>query len=357
MAHEFNNVLMGIQPFAEVIRRGTASDEKLQKAASQIISSVTRGKRVTQEILRFTQPSEPAFQSIVLADWLHQLLPELRAMIGQRVAIEVEAPSRPVSARCDPAQLQQVIMNLVLNARDAMPNGGTITLTIDDSHDRQFTFGRVPDSMTLLAVRDMGSGMTAEVLQNIFEPLFTTKRLGTGLGLALAQQVIARHGGSIHVESAPGKGTTFSILLQAAPTVTVAPTEQPESAVRIRRVLLVEDELAVAEGIAALLEAEGMEVRTVHRGADAPDAVASFHPDAVILDLGLPDMNGQKVFTSLRRASPGLPVVFSSGHGDQAALAEEIESSSVAFLRKPYDFHTLLGVLKRVVGEPQKVAE
>jgi DNA-binding response OmpR family regulator len=139
--------------------------------------------------------------------------------------------------------------------------------------------------------------------------------------------------------------------------VTVAPTEQPESAVRIRRVLLVEDELAVAEGIAALLEAEGMEVRTVHRGADAPDAVASFHPDAVILDLGLPDMNGQKVFTSLRRASPGLPVVFSSGHGDQAALAEEIESSSVAFLRKPYDFHTLLGVLKRVVGEPQKVAE
>jgi CheY-like chemotaxis protein len=211
--------------------------------------------------------------------------------------------------------------------------------------------------MVLLAVRDTGTGMSAAVQKSIFDPLFTTKRSGTGLGLAVAQQVVARHGGSIHVESAPGAGTTFFILLQAAPNVAAPEEKRREKDGRIHRVLLVEDEPAVAEGIAALLEGEGIEVRLVKRGGEAQAAALSFHPEAVVLDVGLPDMNGWDVYLALRKTSPGLPIVFSSGHGDQGALQREANASSVAFLRKPYDIDTLIDVLHKVIGEPGRVGE
>jgi PAS domain S-box-containing protein len=358
IAHEFNNVLMGIQPFAEVIRRNKAADEKMQKAAEQIIGSVNRGKRVTQSILRFTQPAEPSLQPVKLSDWLHQLVPELRAVIGQRIVIDIDVPDRPIAALCDSVQLQQVVTNLVINARDAMPDGGTITLTIADSRSGEhFHFGNIPPEMILLAVQDTGTGMSAAVQQNIFEPLFTTKRSGTGLGLAVAQQVIARHGGSIHVQSAPGAGTTFFILLQAAPNVAASQEKRRENDGRIHRVLLVEDEPAVGEGIAALLQGEGIEVRLVKRGSEAQAAALSFRPEAVVLDIGLPDMNGWDVYLALRKTSPGLPIVFSSGHGDQGALEREADASSVAFLRKPYDIDTLIEVLHKVIGEREQVAE
>ena len=358
IAHEFNNVLMGIQPFAEVIRRNKAADEKMQKAAEQIIGSVNRGKRVTQSILRFTQPADPSLQPVNLSDWLHQLLPELRALIGQRIVIDIDVPDHPVAALCDSVQLQQVVTNLVINARDAMPGAGTITLTIAESGNGQhYPFGNIPPKMILLSVRDTGTGMSAAVLQNIFEPLFTTKRSGTGLGLAVAQQVITLHGGSIHVQSAPGAGTTFFILLQAAPSVAAPQEKRRESGVQIHRVLLVEDESAVGEGIAALLKAEGIEVRLVQRGSEAQAAAISFAPDAVVLDVGLPDMNGWDVYLALRKTSPGLPIVFSSGHGDQAALELQIDSPRVAFLRKPYDIDTLIDALHKVVVEPEQVAE
>ncbi len=358
IAHEFNNVLMGIQPFAEVIRRNTTADEKVQKAATQIMSSVSRGKRVTQEILRFSQPSEPALQLVVLADWLQQLAPELRAMIGQRINIDIEKPPRPVVARCDPMQLQQVLTNLVLNARDAMPNGGTITLITADSGDqRQFSFGRIPGGKVLLAVRDTGSGMLPEVRQSIFEPLFTTKRSGTGLGLAVAQQIIERHGGSIHVDTAPDEGTTFFLLLPVAEQAAVQQGQKRATSTPVRRVLLVEDEPAVAAGITALLEGEGIEVRAVERGAEAPDAAESFRPDAVILDLSLPDISGLDVYVSLKTIAPDLPIIFSSGHADQAALEQQIDSSTVAFLRKPYELEALLEALQKVVEEQGRGAK
>lgn len=356
IAHEFNNVLMGIQPFAEIIRRSAAGDDKVQKGADQIISSVARGKRVTQEILRFTQPAEPSVQTVVLSEWLHQLMPELRVLIGQRIDLAVEVPARPIAARCDPAQLQQVLTNLVLNARDAIAGDGKITLTVSDAPERQH-LAAIPDDMVLLAVRDTGSGMTPKVLDQIFEPLFTTKRSGTGLGLAVAQQVIVRHGGSIHAESAPGKGTTFFIFLPAAAPVAVARTERRPDSVRIRRVLLVEDEEAVARGIAAVLESEGIEVRVVDRGTEAHAAAQSFVPDVVVLDLHLPDISGIEVFADLKISWPDLPVIFSSGHADEAALEQQIASGSVGFLRKPYDSDALLDALQKVVARRERVTE
>jgi PAS domain S-box-containing protein len=355
IAHEFNNVLMGIQPFAEVIRRNTPEGEKNRKAADQILGSVTRGKRVTQAILRFTQPAEPAFQTVNLTEWLEQLEPELRAIAGHRVEITIQNGPRSLAISGDPSQLQQVLTNLVVNARDAMPGGGVVTIiTADSSNREQFSFGRIPPDQVMLAVRDNGSGMLPKVRDSIFEPLFTTKRSGTGLGLAVAKQVVERHGGTIHVDTAPGEGTTFFLLLPAAEKAAGGHEKNTGRSPSVGRVLLVEDEPAVAAGVIAILEEEGIVVRAVERGIDAMDAAESFRPDAVILDLRLPDISGLDVYTSLKNIAPHLPIIFVSGDADQAMLEDKLDASNLVFLRKPYEVEALLEALERAVQEQRR---
>jgi two-component system cell cycle sensor histidine kinase/response regulator CckA len=201
IAHEFNNVLMGIQPMTELLRRGTDGNERV---AAQIASSVSRGRRLTEQILRFATPAEPEFCTVDFPDWFEQFVPELQALLDPGIALGVSFADRPMPVRIDPAQIQQVISNIILNARDAMPAGGIIEVTAEPAGE-----------MLALTIADDGSGIPPGVRARIFEPLFTTKRSGTGLGLAVAQQIIAQHGGSIRVSSTPGAGTTFTILLPA----------------------------------------------------------------------------------------------------------------------------------------------
>jgi PAS domain S-box-containing protein len=342
IAHEFNNVLMGIQPFAEILLRGTADDDRRQKAARQILSSVARGKRVTEDILRFTQPAQPALHVVELNQWLVHLVPELRALVGNRVDIQASTASRPMWARCDPVQLQQVVTNLVINARDAMPQGGVVTLKLGEETTT------APEGMVCLEVRDTGVGMTPDVLENIFEPLFTTKRSGTGLGLAVAQQVIARHGGSIRVTSRPGEGTSFHLLLPAAATEPAADEKSSVVPTTVRRVLVVDDDVAVVEGLISMLEEAGIEARAVHEGGATEAAIRDFDPDAVILDIGLPDVNGFQVLEQIRSAHPAVGIVLSTGHARAAEIDPVLQRENVGFLRKPYDSESLLEVLSSV---------
>jgi PAS domain S-box-containing protein len=342
IAHEFNNVLMGIQPFGEILQRGTASDPKLQKAAKQILTSVARGKRVTEDILRFTQPAEPSLHSVDLNRWLLQLLPELRVLVGKRVNVEVNTSPRVVHVRCDPAQLQQVVTNLVINARDAMPAGGTVAITLSEGEHE----------MIALEVRDTGIGMPEAVLENIFEPLFTTKRSGTGLGLAIAKQVIKRHGGSIAVTSTPGQGTSFRILLPASGAELAAEAKKATGkGMTIHRVLVVDDDATVADGLVAMLENAGIEARAIHEGLATVAAVGEFQPDAVILDIGLPDVSGFEVLDRLRSAYPALGIVLSTGHARASDVDSTIERENVGFLRKPYDSDTLMEILRSVTSK------
>lgn len=352
IAHEFNNVLMGIQPFAEVILR-LGEDQKIVKAAVQIAASVTRGKRVTQEILRFTQPAQPSLQPLVIGAWLTELLPELQALTGPRIAIALDIPDTPIAVMGDSEQLQQVFANLVLNARDATPGKGEITIAARMQKRREPFPATHPDGgVALLTVADRGSGMEQAVLEHIFDPLFTTKRTGTGLGLAVAQQVITRHGGSIRAESLPGAGTTFFIELPACHDAAAECAEAPEttgSARVLRRILLVDDETAVATGIAMVLESEGVAVRVVDRGADALPAIQAFRPEAVMIDMTLPDMNGVDLYQRIAREYPSLPVLFSSGHENQDALKDVLRPERIAYLQKPYDMETLLGKLAELM--------
>jgi signal transduction histidine kinase len=216
IAHEFNNVLMGISPFVELLKRPDMANERRLTALDHMTKSIQRGRRITEEILRFTNPPEPAFEEVPLWQWAESVAHEMQLLLGSQYELTFDVTDRQLRARADVGQLHQVISNLVINARDAMPGGGRITLGIcREAPDSRFDFGVVShvEHYAHIVVRDEGSGMTAETRRRIFEPLFTTKRNGTGLGLAVAQQVIRQQGGLIFVESEPGKGTAFHIFL------------------------------------------------------------------------------------------------------------------------------------------------
>jgi PAS domain S-box-containing protein len=351
VAHEFNNVLMGISPFTEILRRETTS-ERASGAVEQIMRSVKRGKRITEDILRFAQPAEPALSTVDVRPWLLALAAEMSTLVGTKYTITIDAADLRIDA--DANQMHQALLNLILNARDAMPEGGAITITVvREEAGTRFGFGVVesPERFAHFIVRDEGYGITPDALEHIFEPLFTTKKTGTGLGLPVARQVIARHGGEMFVESEVGRGTAFHLFIplaeQERPADTAADTARRR---RIRRVLLVEDETAVAVGLASLLEMEGIEVAVVNTGREVMPHIQRSHVDAVILDIGLPDIDGVSVYRTLAAAHPELPVIFSSGHGDASKLETYLALPHVGFLLKPYDVDALLQMLDRVAA-------
>lgn len=218
MSHEFNNVLMGIQPFAEIIARA-AVDERVTAAAQQIQNSVHRGRKVTQELLRFTRPADPVRQAVDVKSFLDGCAVELRVQLPPTLTLDVSAADGLCIA-VDRDQLAQVISNLVLNARDAIGDReGHITLAAAPcGAEQHFAYGVVPNAerFVLLSVTDDGPGIGADDARRMFEPFFTTKKKGTGLGLAISHQIVRLHGGHIFVETQPGRGTTMHCFLPVA---------------------------------------------------------------------------------------------------------------------------------------------
>ncbi|HEX2122469.1 MAG TPA: response regulator, partial [Thermoanaerobaculia bacterium] len=245
---------------------------------------------------------------------------------------------------------------LILNARDAMPEGGLLRITVgrETTPDPRLPWGvmRHPERYAHMVVSDTGCGMGADTLRHIFEPLYTTKKNGTGLGLSVVHQVVMRHAGEIFVESAPGAGTSFHIFLPLAAAAetrtTAAAPEQAWTAPPASRILLVEDDESVAGGLQALLSLEGIDVVIATTGADAIRAVVREEFDLVVLDVGLPDMEGTNVYSAIAAMRPELPVIFSTGHGDRSKLELATARANVGFLLKPYDCDVLLATMREV---------
>jgi len=351
IAHEFNNVLMGIQPNLEVVRRRASGD--LSKPIEHILHAVQRGKRVTDEILRFTRPSEPALQCVEVAPFLADWAQETRSLLGENVRLSVEVEQSDLHIAADPHQIAQVLTNLAINARDAMEGRwGDLCIMVNMGKsygDLDVAAVKTPAQHVHFRISDDGIGMTREQLAHVFEPLFTTKTSGTGLGLAVSYQLVSTHGGMIFAESEAGRGTTFHILLPASSPLLELDCHAPDVAISAhRRILIVEDESAVAAGIAALLELQGVQVDLVTLGSAAVPAIENRMPDAVVLDIGLPDISGLEVYTRIADRWPQLPVVFSSGHANPAHLEEYLRKPNVSILVKPYEFDALLQVLGEV---------
>lgn len=351
VAHEFNNVLMGIQPFVDLLNKRLGADPTVLQVAPRIADAVARGKRITQEILRFTRIAEPSPVPVRVAEWLQSLGPELTQIAGADVTVTIEAgPSLTMLG--DIQQLRQVFTNLAVNARHAMPNGGRLQVraiagTMLDGDARSA-------EAVHFTIRDTGVGMPKETLPYIFEPLFTTKKGGTGLGLAIASRVVHQHKGQIYAESTPGEGTTFHILIPAAAESAVRakpePAPQPRQAHPAWHVTLIEDDDSVGTGIAAVLDLEGISVDWVRLGAEAIERIAARFPDAVIFDVGLPDIDGIKLYEQIAARWPDLPVLFSTGHGDDNLVKENGSGKHIRYLQKPYEAHDLIRALEELLG-------
>ncbi|HVR44841.1 MAG TPA: PAS domain S-box protein [Thermoanaerobaculia bacterium] len=349
IAHEMNNVLMGILPFAEIVSRSPG--ERESRAGEQIRNSVQRGRSITQEILHYARPAEPEKTRIEVCAWIRSLGRELEQIVKGRGAWIVDLPSEPVWIHADPGQLAQVFTNLVLNARDALRPGGSVSLNVRrPAPGETLPFGFVPRSTArwiLMSVRDDGVGMDADTLRQLFEPFFTLKRGGTGLGLPIALQTVGAHGGHLFVESVEGIGSAFHVLLpeayEAEDSATLpapmAPREIPAD------ILLVEDDEGVAAGLIASFEDAGASPALAATGARAIEILRGHRPDVVVLDVGLPDMDGAAVCEQALSIWPGLPVIFSTGHGDAVRLGRFLARPHVRFLTKPYTFDELLDAI------------
>jgi CheY-like chemotaxis protein len=343
---------MGMQPFAELLMRPNAAPAMIGKSASHIANSIQRGKRVTLDILRFTQPAQPVLTSFDLGAFWQTFAPEAEGVVGNMIHMVSRIPFRGLPVIADKSQLAQVLLNLVTNARDAMSGGGTLTIQagIPEEH-ALFPFGYVPNAERFvhISITDSGSGMPPDVLEHAFDPLFTTKRGGTGLGLAVAHQVLTQHGGHIFAESEPGRSTAFHLFLQRG-TSEERKLEEVTSAheARGRRILIIEDEALIVEGLSMLLSSLGFEVQTTRFGAQAADLFGTFQPDIVLLDLGLPDMDGTEVYSRIRKLDESVPVIFATGHGDRRAIQNDIMDSRIRFLQKPFEISALTSAIADV---------
>jgi PAS domain S-box-containing protein len=349
MSHEFNNVLMSIQPFADLIPR-RSSDPKLIDAGLQIAHAVQRGKRVTHDILRHMNIAEPTLVPLDATSWVERAVADARPLLPTNVEVEILLPGDPVAILADPGQLDHALANLLLNAGDALPGGGKIRIRLWLPRSDVQPFGVLRDARgrVMLSVEDEGDGIAPENLGRVFEPLFTTKSDRAGLGLAVAHQIVLGHGGEIFIESTPGHGTTFHIALQRNDRGGVSATRSTHSTTGPKRLLLVEDEMPIAEGLAALLELDGFEVTIAGSGESGLAALRASSFDVLVLDVGLPDMSGIDAYRTIAAEQPDLPVIFSTGHAEEGGGFAA--GGRTAFLRKPYAYEDLTRAIREILS-------
>ncbi len=359
IAHDFNNLLMAVTGHSELLLERLSPEDPLRASAEQIRETAVRAARLTQQLLTFSrkQVLRPAVIDLnaIVAD-LKRLLERL---IGEDVAFSTKVAPGGALVTADRGHLEQVIMNLVVNARDAMPDGGVLEvatrrLSLQAPEGEGYP-GLVPGEYVALEVRDTGVGMSEDVLSHLFEPFFTTKEAGkgTGLGLSTAYGIVAQSGGRITVQSAPGRGSTFRVVLPAAAgTVTRGATRGAFSTMPrgTETVLLVEDEPGVRDLIRDFL------VRCGYTVVAAPDPSHAFDRfdehrgrlRLLITDVVMPQMNGRELAEALVARQPDLRVLFMSGYTDDQVLAQGV-ARGAGFLQKPFTPDVLARKVREVL--------
>ncbi|HTN50824.1 MAG TPA: ATP-binding protein [Anaeromyxobacter sp.] len=357
IAHDFNNLLVGILGYADLVAEGAAPGSVAEEAAATISQAAQRASELTRQLLAFARVGHRRQDEVDL----HALVREVAALLGRtfdkaiRLELLLHAPLHHV--RGDPGQLQQVILNLAVNARDAMAAGGTLTLETDlqDLDEAAEDRGLAPGRYLVLSVTDTGVGIPSDRLDRIFEPFFTTKAdgRGSGLGLATVYGIVRDHRGAVRVYSEEGVGSRFIVYLPAleAPARAAAPAaaEAPRGH---GRVLVVDDEELVRRAAGRMLERMGYEPELAGSGQEALDRVAArgAPPAAVVLDLAMPGMDGRECFRRLRALHPDLPVVVSSGFARNGRAQELLDEGAAAFVQKPYRTAELGRALARAIA-------
>ncbi|MCO4744841.1 MAG: PAS domain S-box protein [Proteobacteria bacterium] len=350
IAHDFNNALTVILAYSDMLALN-ASPVEVNQSANAIRRSAERAAELTRQLLAFSRRQVLQARNFDLNETLRESLDMLQRLIGADVEVETKLHRAPLWVRADPAQIERLLMNLAVNARDAMPDGGTLTLSSKRLTRQTPTGAR---TWVQLTVEDTGEGMDAETAARVFEPFFTTKPVGkgTGLGLASVYGIVRQSGGEVDVVSELDRGTTFRVLLPEAKPAKDEATEEVEEALPVRRatVLVAEDDAQVRMVVCQGLRMAGHTVLEATDGIDALE-VAKAYPDTIDLlftDVVMPRMGGGALATALTEARPTINVIFASGHADDEVVRRGVEKGA-HFVQKPFSVAAMVDKIQQVL--------
>ncbi|MDK9698765.1 MAG: PAS domain S-box protein [bacterium] len=359
VAHDFNNLLMPILGYSEILQMSMPKDSPLQSEVQEIFRAAERARDLTRQLLAFSRRQTLEMKDIRLNDVIRNFEKILRRTVRENIRLTIAVPETPYTVRGDTGQIEQILMNLVVNAKDALPDGGTITITLylQSFSEKEVTNQTAkPGDYAVVAVTDNGTGIAPELQKKIFEPFFTTKAKGqgTGLGLSTVFGIVEQHLGFIQLISEPNKGTSFRICLPLLPTeseVDQVSGDQPIIKGGTETILLVEDEQVVRDMTERLLRILGYKVIST----DSPETclshpeIYSRHIDLMVTDVIMPMMNGKQLYDYIKSFRPTMKVLYMSGYTSEILEFDEEIVNGANFLPKPFNLETLATKVREVL--------
>jgi CheY-like chemotaxis protein len=363
VAHDFNNLLTAIQGYSELLLRDMPAEDARRRDVEEIRRSADRGALLTRQLLAFGQRQKRSPQPVDLNAVVRGMEALLKRLVGADISLVSELEPGLGRVRMDPAQAEQVLMNLVLNARDSMAAGGTLTIETAERVVGASTKGRAlkPGRYLVLSVSDTGEGMDAEAQARLFQPMFSAKdtSMASGLGLSIVYGIVKQSGGVVRVSSEPGSGTSVRVFLpmleEPAQEEGEAPAAEPVQLRGLETILLVEDEEAVRELLRKVLTRQGYTVLEARHGRDALMALER-HRGAVhlvVTDIVMPEMGGRELADRLRADRPELKILFISGYTNDEIVRRGVSESDMDFIQKPFSSDDFLRRVREMLdGEP-----
>jgi CheY-like chemotaxis protein len=359
IAHDFNNILTVIKNYAEFVRDVLPEEGESHDDITQVIASTQQAADLTQQLLVFARSKVIRPQILSLNETIRKMDKMLRSMVREDIGLIINLQPQLGQVNVDSSQIEQVIVNLVINACDAMPEGGKLLLVTRNVRITQDDLPMVkelePGDYVELQVRDTGIGMSEEVRLRVFEPFFTTKIAGkgTGMGLATVYGIVKQHGGTVTLRSKPGLGSVFKVYLpqhEETPAVHKAAFEERKAPRGHETVLVVEDEPEVRRAAVRILQRSGYKVLEAENGAVAVKTLSANEAIQLVLtDVVMPEMDGYELAEWIRRERPHLKIIMVSGYAEEQIPGFDVQSHSEAFMQKPFSANKLAHKVREVL--------
>ncbi len=367
IAHDFNNILVAILSAASIMKRKMDSSEQWYDYVDMIEAASRRGGALTRQLLTFARQSNVTIHPVDVNSVVKETLRLMERSLDKSIVIESELSTEFVVVEGDERQLQQVLMNLMLNARDAMTQGGKVSIktdTVSFQEDNRPSPLAGKGNYVLISVTDTGVGMAPDVMKQIFEPFFTTKEAGkgTGLGLSVVYGIVNNHKGFVTVDSVKGSGSQFYVYIPRLDLEFRRPARQKQKDVVIggtETIMLIEDETPVGKMINEMLTDFGYRISVFQSGEKGVNELKENGDkyDLLILDLNMPEMGGKTVLQKLREFNSILPVIISTGYGDQVIDEQQLRPYTQGYIQKPYDEYEIGKMVRRVLDERKKITQ
>ena len=364
IAHDFNNILQAISGYSQILMMGKKTADPDYSKLEAIERSSHKASELTKQLLVFSRKAQSALRQMDLNHSIRMACRMLERTIPKMIRIELKLDKSLKYINADAVQIEQIVMNLGINARDAIPEGGRLILEtrnvyLDESYCMTHV-GSVAGEYVQMRITDTGCGMDAWVLEHIFEPFFTTKETGkgTGLGLAMVYGIVKNHGGYIHCSSQPGEGTCFEIYFPTLQAVAAERTEKQTPDHHVaggnEKILLVDDEITILEVVKDMLDRFGYATLTAKSGEEAIEIFESRKGpiDLVVLDLNMPGIGGHKCLEELLKLDTAVKVIIASGYSADKKVRETLRAGAAGFIHKPYKYEDMLQKVREVLDGP-----